>query len=105
MKKLLALLFLSPLSFADVLYFDCKLRDGTRSEVIKIDRNQKKFIFQNKYLSNFRETETLITAENETRKFEFNKLDGTLKNDPKIIRLNGNRYEYYQCFKTIPFIQ
>ena len=93
MKKLLALLLLTPLAFADVLYFDCKLRDGTRSEVIKIDRNQKKFIFENKYLSNFRETETLITAENETRKFELNKLDGSLDNVPKIIRLKDNYYE------------
>lgn len=90
-----------------VLYFECRLTTGPFREVLVVDRKQKKFIFRGEYLSNYKETEIKITAENLTRKYILDKVDGLLIDLSKTFYYpnKDNHLDLYECRKIKPFIE
>ncbi|MDA9957931.1 hypothetical protein N9D68_02735 [Gammaproteobacteria bacterium] len=106
MKKILALFLLPQFISGEIFYLECEDYVGNQTEIVKIDTDKKKFIFDKDYLTDFKETELEIVAFRKPydykEKFTLNKLKGTL------LHKKGYRtsdFSLFICNKTRPFIE
>jgi hypothetical protein len=105
MKRLLALFLMPQFISGEVFYLECKDYIGNQTEIIKIDTDKKKFIFDKEYLTGYTETELEIIAYRKVydykEKFTLDKLDGTLLHKKG---LRPSEFSTFMCNKTRPFI-
>ena len=108
MKKLLALVLLSPLAYSEIYYFKCMVMSGTAYDMIKIDTDKKQFIHDKKYLTDYEENELEIVAYDKnalnTDKYILDKLDGKLEHRMQVLFPVRSKSEFYWCKKTKPFM-
>ena len=57
MRRLLALFLMPQFISGEVFYLECKDYIGNQTEIVKIDTDKKKFIFDKDYLTGYTETE------------------------------------------------
>ena len=81
MRRLLALLLLTPIAYSEIYYFSCAVDESNVVASIKIDTDKKYIELggSTKFSKSYEETETILRAWNQTgiaNMFEVNKITG-----------------------------
>ncbi|MDB3996855.1 hypothetical protein N9458_02385 [Gammaproteobacteria bacterium] len=103
MKKFLALLLISPLTYAEVYTFICVVKDENQEIATIIIDTEKKYIQLGGivFKTNYNDETTVISASMDDISMSFNKITGIAKQ----VRVNGYPYVYeYSCRPAKPLI-
>ena len=107
MKRLLALLLLTPIAYSEIYYFSCAVDESNVVASIKIDTDKKYIELggSTKFSKSYEETETILRAWNETsiaNMFELNKITARAK---QVYAKDGYSEAYdYTCKAVIPLM-